>query len=68
MLRSAFTRVFGALCLAAWCAADPGAMHYLTMGPGSAEQPEERCTASGTRDHYSSKNVTVSATLARVVR
>src|SRR6266481_539658 len=41
---SAFTRVFDALW---WCAADPGPT--CTMDPGSAEQREERCTASGTR-------------------
>src|SRR5258708_20712566 len=32
---------------AAWCAADPGSIEC--MGPGSAEQREECCTASGTR-------------------
>src|SRR5881396_2447834 len=31
------------------CAADPGSMP-LRMGPGSAEQREERCAACGTRD------------------
>src|SRR6202790_2998131 len=39
MLRSAisaFTRVFDALCLAAWCAADPGSID-MGGGPGSAE-------------------------------
>jgi hypothetical protein len=39
MLRSAisaFTRVFDALCLAAWCAADPGSI-TVVMGPGSAK-------------------------------
>jgi hypothetical protein len=41
----------------------------VDFGPGSAEQREGRCTASGTRNvGYFSKNVTVSATLARVVR
>ena len=35
--------------LAAWCAADPGPTRYVDIGPGSAEQREERCTASGTR-------------------
>jgi hypothetical protein len=30
------------------CAADPGSIRQV--GPGSAEQREERCTASGTRD------------------
>ena len=30
------------------CAADPGFMHP-PVGPGSAEQREERCTTSGTR-------------------
>ena len=30
------------------CAADPGP-RWFEMGPGSAEQREERCTASGTR-------------------
>ena len=39
---------------AAWCAADPGSIVPLTlrMGPGSAEQREERCTASGTRVEF----------------
>ncbi len=45
----ALTRVLDALCLAAWCASDPGPSCELRMGPGSAEQREERCTASGTR-------------------
>ena len=33
------------------CAADPGSIAYagIFMGPGSAEQREGRCTASGTR-------------------
>ena len=32
------------------CAAEPGPIFCVTsMGPGSAEQREERCTASGTR-------------------
>src|SRR5258707_14802365 len=35
--------------LAAWCAADPGPTCSATVGPRSAEQREERCTASGTR-------------------
>jgi hypothetical protein len=48
---SAFTRVFDALCLAAWCAADPGSIVFGgVMSPGSAEQREMRCTASGTRE------------------
>jgi hypothetical protein len=41
MLRSAisaFTRVFDALCLAAWCAADPG-----SIGFGSTWVPALRC-------------------------
>jgi len=33
---------------ATWCAADPGPIR--AGGPGSAEQREERCTASGTRE------------------
>jgi hypothetical protein len=34
----------------AWCAAEPGPSLLLEKrGPGSAEQREERCTASGTR-------------------
>jgi hypothetical protein len=39
MLRSAisaFTRVFDALWLAAWCAADPGPIVEQDVGPGSA--------------------------------
>src|ERR1700716_2260479 len=39
MLRSAisaFTRVFDALCLAAWCAADPGSIRRGSLGPGCA--------------------------------
>src|SRR6266852_4924183 len=37
--------------VAAWCAADPGPISLgdVVVGPGSAEQREERCTASGTR-------------------
>src|ERR1700686_1163536 len=31
------------------CAADPGPIQR-SVGPGSAEQREERCTASGTRE------------------
>ena len=41
MLRSAvsaFTRVFDAVGFAAWCAADPGSIGSVTIGPGSAEQ------------------------------
>jgi hypothetical protein len=36
---------------AAWCAADPGSIVPLLccVDPGSAEQREERCSASGTR-------------------
>jgi hypothetical protein len=44
MLRSAisaFTRVFDALCLAVWCAADPGPMFHAVsnvfVGPLPAE-------------------------------
>jgi len=37
---SAFTRVFDALCLAAWCAADRGPSCWPRMDPGSAEQRE----------------------------
>jgi hypothetical protein len=34
------------------CAADPGSIapHLKCLGPGSVEQREERCTASGTRE------------------
>src|SRR3984957_17002461 len=32
------------------CAADPGPMLRRSVGPGSAAQREERCTASGTRE------------------
>src|SRR5579863_1616256 len=51
MLRSAisaFTRVFDALCLAVWCAADPGSM----AGPWVPAQRRITtcCVASGTRD------------------
>jgi hypothetical protein len=36
--------------LAACCAAEPGSISQCReIGPGSAEQREERCTASGTR-------------------
>jgi hypothetical protein len=64
MLRSAisaFTRVFDALCLAAWCAADPGsiapagsaawvpALRSSVTGRCYAS-PGARCTASGTRE------------------
>ncbi len=53
---SAFTRVFDALWIAAWCAADPGPIWCGgSVGPGSAEQREVRCTASGTRDYVSRK-------------
>jgi hypothetical protein len=60
MLRNAPLLRRGALLIRGPC--------MTPMGSGSAEQREERCTASGIRDLYSSKNVTVSATLARVVR
>jgi hypothetical protein len=46
MLRSAisaFTRVFDALCLAAWCAADPGPTLALLLGwtaPDGIDVPE----------------------------
>src|ERR1700682_2056897 len=52
MLRSAisaFTRVFDALCLAAWCAADPGATMCCFWVPALCGAARERCTASGTR-------------------
>jgi len=45
-------RVYARLRRAMACAADPGSMlmQGKVVGPGSAEQREERCTASGTRD------------------
>ena len=56
---SAFTRVFDALWLAAWCAADPGSMKLSSAWVPALRSsvtgrcyasPGERCTASGTRD------------------
>jgi hypothetical protein len=46
---------------AAWCAADPGSIFALriAMGPGSAEQREERCTASRTRDDGSTTELSL---------
>jgi hypothetical protein len=52
MLRSAisaFTRVFDTLC-GALQIRGPSFPHLKCLGPGSAEQREERCTASGTRE------------------
>jgi len=59
MLRSAisaFTRVFDTL----WrCVSDPGPSNTLIcVGPGSAEQREGRCIASGTRPLLRRKNFT----------
>src|SRR5260221_13958717 len=48
MYWTSLTLVPGAARAAKRCAAEPGPM--LVRGPGSAEQREERCTASGTRD------------------
>src|SRR5882724_1462874 len=50
MLRSAisaFTRVFDALCPAAWCAADPGPIQRAWVP--ALRSSATRCTASGTR-------------------
>src|SRR6267154_2424909 len=49
---SAFTRVFDTLLR---CAADPRSIapHFKCLDPGSAEQREERCTASGKRERRS---------------
>jgi len=53
MLRSAvsaFTRVFDALWLAAWCAADPGSIGTAPLWvPAPRRTAGERCAASGTR-------------------
>jgi len=46
---SAFTRVFDALCLAAWCAADPGPTARQAWVPALRCTVKRRCTASGTR-------------------
>jgi len=55
MLRSAisaFTRVFDVLWLGGVVRCWSGVHHVAgsAMGPGSAEQREGRCTASGTRE------------------
>jgi hypothetical protein len=49
--KSAFTRVFDALC-GALLIRGPFLAAAIFMGPGSGEQREPRCTASGTRDHF----------------
>jgi hypothetical protein len=54
MLRSAisaFTRVFDALWLAAWCTADPGSIAAMSV-PALRRTAKKRCTASGTRAHF----------------
>src|SRR5450755_4311898 len=64
MAISAFTRLFDALCLAASCAAEPGPItKRCCVGPGSAEQREGRCTASGTRESLAARGLPGAAAL-----
>jgi hypothetical protein len=44
---SAFTRVFNALWLAAWCAAERGSRTVEEVGPGSAEQRKRAAPRPG---------------------